>query len=93
MKAAERQAAGRDVFYQLGEVKMSQNALDEAASWYRKAAAADPFWGKPVYKLGLAAMKGGDNAAANQLLAKVITIDPMSPEASLARTTIDSLKK
>jgi Tfp pilus assembly protein PilF len=93
MRAAERQPAGRDVYYQLGEVKLSQNAADEAATWYRKAAEADPFWGKPVYKLGLVAMKSGDTTAANQLLTRVITIDPKSPEASLAKTTIESLKK
>jgi predicted Zn-dependent protease len=93
IKAAERQPAGRDVYYQLGEVRLSQNAVDEAASWFRKAADADPFWGKPVYQLGLVAIKGGDTAAANQLMTRVITIDPMSPEAGLARTTIESLKK
>jgi Tfp pilus assembly protein PilF len=93
VKAAERQPAGRDVYYQLGAVKLSQNAPAEAASWFKKAAEADPFWGKPVYQLGLVAMKGGDTAAASQLMTKVITIDPMSPEASLAKTTIESLKK
>lgn len=93
LKAAEREAAGRDVYYQLGAVKLSQDAATEAATWFRKAADADPFWGKPLYQLGLVALKGGDNAAATQLMTKVITIDPMSPEASLAKTTIESLKK
>ena len=48
-------AASRDVFYTLGEVKSAKGETDEASKWYQKASAADPSWGKPLYKLGLLA--------------------------------------
>ena len=60
MKAASGSSAGRDVFYALGEVKSTKRETDEAAKWYEKASAADPSWGKPLYKLGVLALNKGD---------------------------------
>jgi Flp pilus assembly protein TadD len=93
LKAAESQTADREIYYGLGDMKLAQNANADAETWYRKAAAADPSWGKPFYKLGLVAMKKGDQSAAGQLMTKVIEVDPTSPEAGLAKTTLESLKK
>src|SRR5215470_10483429 len=56
-KAAQGAGAGREVFFNLGEVVLARNDGDEAARWYQKAASADPNWGKPLYKLGLLALK------------------------------------
>jgi len=93
LKAAESPLAGRDVFYSLGEVKFTDGQTDEAIKWYERARAADPAWGKPLYKLGVCAMKKGDTAAAGKLMDRVIAVDPVSPEAALAKTTLDSLNK
>jgi tetratricopeptide (TPR) repeat protein len=92
-QAARAPSAGREVFFTLGERKFAQNDTDEAALWYRKAADVDPFWGKPIYKLGLCAMKSGDKAGAASLMAQVILVDPVSPEATLAKSSLESLKK
>ena len=40
---------------------------DEATEWFRKASLSDPYWGKPLYRLGLSAMNGGDPSAAAKL--------------------------
>src|SRR5262245_54885445 len=91
--AAQNADAGRDVFYNLAELKSSKGNADEAAQSYRKAAAADPAWGKPRYKLGLLAMKSGDSAGAARFMTDVVTVDPTSQEAALARTALEQLKK
>jgi Tfp pilus assembly protein PilF len=93
MKAAQGAAPSRDVLFSLGEITLARNDADEAARWYQKAAAADPYWGKPLYKLGLLAVKKGDTANATKLMDQVIAVDPASPEAALAKTSLDSLKK
>ena len=64
-----------------------------AEAWYRKAAETDPFWGKPLYQLGLCALKSGDKDEATRLMARAIAVDPVSPEAALAKASLESLKK
>jgi len=91
--ASSSPKAGREVFFNLGELKFTRNETDEAARWYEKAAAADPFWGKPLYKLGLCAMKRGDADAAGRMMAQVIAVDPVSPEAELAKSFLETSKK
>ena len=59
----------------------------------KKAAAADPIWGKPLYQLGLDAIKKGNNSDATTLLTQVIAVDPTSPEAALAKSSLELLKK
>jgi predicted TPR repeat methyltransferase len=93
LKAAQGAGPSRDVFFSLGEVTLARNDADEAARWYQKAAAADPYWGKPLYRLGLLAVKKGDTANASRLMDQVITVDPTSAEAALAKTSLESLKK
>ena len=84
--AAQSADAGRDVFYNLAELKSSKGNADEAAQFYRKASDADPAWGKPRYKLGLLAMKSGDSAGAALFMTDVVTVDATSQEAALAPT-------
>ena len=90
-KAALAAAPKRGVFYGLAEVKMARGDAGGAATWFRKAADADAAWGKPLYQLGVAALNGGDRPAATTLLGQVIAVDPESPEAALARTTLERL--
>jgi len=85
--------SGRDIFYALGDMKFDENAFDEAMSWYQKAADADPSWGKAWYKLALCAEKTGDTARAKSLFGKVLVVDPTSPEAAVAKTTLEQLSR
>jgi tetratricopeptide (TPR) repeat protein len=91
--AAANPTAGRQIFYSLGDVKFAKGETAEAMRWYQRATAADPSWGRPLYKLGLSAIKLGDKNAAADFLTKAITVDPLSPEAGLAKTAIDQLTK
>jgi tetratricopeptide (TPR) repeat protein len=91
--AANAPAAGRDVYYHLAELKSAKGDADDAARWYRKASEVDPAWGKPRYKLGLIALNTGDSAAAARHMADVVSVDPTSPEAALAKTAMEQLKK
>ena len=93
LKAAENPGAGREVFYNLAEVKLAKNDADQAMRYYEKASQADPAWGKPLYQLGLGAMKKGDTAGAVRFMSQVVAVDPGSPEAALAKTSLESLKK
>lgn len=92
-KAAEKPTAGREVFFSLGEVKSAGGNADEAAKWYEKASAADPSWGRPLYRLGLLALKKGDTEGATKFLEQVLSVDPISPDAALAKATLDQLNK
>ena len=91
--AAADANAPREVFYQLGEVKLAANDAEAAKTWFEKASSADPNWAKPLVKLGEISIKKGDQAAAARLLAQAIEVDPSAPEAAAARATLDSLKK
>lgn len=92
-KAAESATAGREVFYHLGEVTFAKGDLEQAAVWYEKAGRLDPSWGKPLYKLGLIALKKDDSAGAAQLMNDVLAVDPISPEAALAKAALEQLTK
>lgn len=92
LRAAEQPGAGRDVFFTLGDLNLSRNAVNEAARWFQKAADADPSWGKPLYKLGLCAIQSGNANDAARLMARVIAVDPISPEAGLAKSALETLK-
>ena len=83
---------GREVLYALGDMTGDAGRHDEAMEWFRKASLSDPYWGKPLYRLGLSAMNGGIPAAA-KYMEQVIRVDPASPEATLARTALNQLNK
>jgi Tfp pilus assembly protein PilF len=93
VKAAAEPGAGRDLFYTVGEVKLKKSEPDVAAEWFEKASAADPAWGKPLYQLGLIAMQKGDAQRASSLMTRVLTVDPISPEAALAKAALNQLNK
>ena len=85
--------ANREVFYNLGEVKFAKGETDEAVKYYERASQMDAAWGKPIFKLGLAKLQKADTAGAIELMNKVITADPTSPEAAQAKALIEQLKK
>lgn len=93
LKAAQSASAPREVLFTLADLRLNAADTTEAAKWFQKASERDPFWGKPIYKLGLCALKSGDTAGAATLMARVIAVDPESPEAALARVSLESLKK
>lgn len=82
----------REIPFSLAELKLARGQRDEAVKWYQKASAADPSWGKPLYKLGLDALQKGDREGAAKLMNRVIEVDPLSPEASSAKAALASLK-
>jgi tetratricopeptide (TPR) repeat protein len=92
-EAAQIASASREVFYSLGEVKFAKGETDEAMKWYQRAVDADPNWGKPIFKLGLARLQKADTAGTIEMMEKVIAVDPGSPEAAQARQLIEQLKK
>jgi Flp pilus assembly protein TadD len=93
-KAADAPAAaGRDIYDALGEIEFDRGNMDESIKWYTRAADADPSWGRPLYKLGVAAQKKGDTAGAKEYFARVLDVDPVSPEAAMAKATLDQLNR
>jgi tetratricopeptide (TPR) repeat protein len=92
-EAAVNPDARRQVPFGLAELLTSQGRQAEAVEWYEKAAAADPFWGRPRYKLGELALAQGNSAEAGRYLDEVIAVDPASPEATLAAAALEQLKQ
>jgi predicted Zn-dependent protease len=92
-EAAANPGAGRDVFFNLGEVKSTAGEVEEAAKWYMKASASDPSWGKPLHRLGMLALQKGDTNGAAKYLNQVMSVDPISAEAALAKATLDQLNR
>jgi tetratricopeptide (TPR) repeat protein len=74
-------AADANGLFAMGKVKEAEGSAAEARDWYQKAAAADGYWTRPLMRLATLAGAGGDKAAAVKYLAKVIEIDPSSPDA------------
>jgi predicted O-linked N-acetylglucosamine transferase (SPINDLY family) len=69
-----------DLFAQ-AEREYNAGRRAEAADLYRRVLAADPEHADSLYRLGLIAHLGGDNAAAAGLMSKSIEIKPNSPHA------------
>lgn len=95
MKAyQEAEAAFREVLktderhpsasYGMGEVKEATGQVAEALNWYRRAAAGDPMWGRPLLKLAIVARNSGDRDLAVRYLTQLVEMDPTSDEATEA---------
>jgi Flp pilus assembly protein TadD len=89
--AAQAPGATREVFYDLGEVKLARSQSDEAIKAYERAALVDPTWGKPPFALGRLALTKGDTVAARKYFQTVMDIDPVSPEGAQATTMLRQL--
>lgn len=93
MLAAQSEEPRRDVLFHLGELTSDTGRQDEALEWFRKASAADPYWGKPLYRLAELSTARGDVAESAKYMERVIAVDPLSPEASLAKTALGQSSK
>src|SRR5438128_12525512 len=89
--AAQVPGATREVFFDLGEVKLARSLADDAVKAYERAAQADPTWGKPPFALGRIAHNKGDAGSARKYFQSVIDVDPISPEAAQATTMLREL--
>jgi Flp pilus assembly protein TadD len=89
----ELPSAPREAFYHLAEVKVARQQATEAVRWYEAAAARDPTWILPRFKLGLLAAGRGDRAGAVAHLEKAVALDPASPEAERARELLDQIRR
>lgn len=92
-EASQNMSAGREVFYNLGEVKFANNKFDEAEAAYKRATDIDANWVKPYWKLALCRLQKGDSPGAIQMAEKTIAVDGTSQEAALAKGLIEQLKK
>jgi tetratricopeptide (TPR) repeat protein len=81
----------REDLYNLGEVEFAKGDVDAAAGWYEKAAALDPSWAKPFFKLALVQLNKGDMEGAKAFFAQVVEKDPSSEEGTQAQATLDAL--
>lgn len=94
-EAAEELLAGgagsREDLYNLGEVEFAKGDVDAAAGWYEKAAALDPTWAKPFFKLALVQLNKGDMEGAKAFFTQVVEKDPSSEEGTQAQATLDAL--
>jgi len=81
----------REDLYNLGEVEFAKDDMDAAAGWYEKAAALDPTWAKPFFKLALVQLNKGDMESAKAFFAQVVEKDPSSEEGKQAQATLDAL--
>ena len=91
--AAKAPGATREVFYDLGEIKLARAQAAQAVQAYERAAEVDPTWGKPPLALGRIAMEKGDAAAARKYFQIVTDVDPVSPEAAQATTMLRQLEQ
>lgn len=93
LRAAAEPDATRELFYALAEVKLASQDAEGAVTWFEKASTADPYWARPLVRLGEAAIRKGDHAGAARLLARAMAVDPTAPDAATARTLLESLNK
>ena len=73
-----------NAMFAMGTLREAQGNAAEAQNWYQKASAADAVWTRPLMKLAALAAAGGDRAGASRLLARVVDLDPASPDGQQA---------
>jgi len=83
--------ASREDLFNLGEIDFARGELETATGWYEKAAAIDPNWEKPWFKLALVSLNLGDFETAKQHFQKVIDIAPSSEDGVQAQATLSAL--
>jgi tetratricopeptide (TPR) repeat protein len=69
-----------NALFAMGNLRETQGNATEAHDWYQKASAADAIWTRPLMKLAALAAAGGDRAGASRILARVVDLDPGSPD-------------
>ena len=83
--------AAREDYYNQGESAFARGETDAAAEWYERAAAADPSWILPVFKLGLVALNQGDIEGAKTHFTRAVELDPNSSEGAQAQAVLSQL--
>ena len=83
--------SSREDLYNLGELEFAKGEIDTAAGWYEKAAATDPSWELPWFKLALVALNKGDMDTAKTHFQKVVELAPDSESGVQAQATLDAL--
>ena len=73
-----------NAMFAMGALREAQGNSAEAQGWYQKAAAADQFWTRPLMRLASLATASGDRATAARHLARVVELDPSSPDGQKA---------
>ena len=91
-EAASGLDAAREDLYNMGELAFANGDTEEAAGWYEKAHMKDPAWGKPLFKLALVALNGGDMEAAVSFFEQVVAAEPDSEEAVQAGAILQQLR-
>ena len=83
--------ASREDLYNLGELEFAKGENETAKGYYEKASRLAPNWGKPLFKLALVALNGGDMETAKDFFQQVIDVDPSSEEATQSEATLSAL--
>lgn len=83
--------SSREDLYNLGELEFAKGNIEVASGWYEKAAAADPSWELPWFKLALVALNQGDIDTAKQHFQKVVELAPDSESGAQAQATLAAL--
>ena len=83
-EALKSDPADPNALLAMGQLREAQGNAADAESWYQKAASADAVWTRPLMKLAALASAAGDRATASRHLARVIAIDPTSPDGQSA---------
>src|ERR687897_412727 len=77
-------AADPNGLFAMGMLREAQGNTADAQNWDQKAAAADAIWTRPLMRLAALASASGDRASASRHLARVIDLDPASPDGQQA---------
>ncbi len=92
-EAAQNLNAGKEVFYNLGEVKFAKGETDEAMKWYQRAVDVDANWAKPYFKLGLGKLQKADMPGAIEMMEKVIAVEPAWAKRRRPRRSSNSSRR
>ena len=92
-RSIEKNPEDEIVAYNVGEINLNSNNMDDAITYFKMASKIKPTWNVPFLKLGYAYLNKGDFATAVKMFNKVIELDPDSQEAITAKEIIKSLPK
>ncbi len=79
--------------YNVGEIFFGNGKTTEAIQYYLMASGIKPTWGAPLMKLGLAYLNRGETDKAQDVLAKLVQVEPDSADAATAKAILDTLRK
>jgi len=92
-KATNIEPNSAKAYYNIGIIYYKNNETDKAIGFFEKAMALDPKLSSAYYQAGLANIKKGDFQRAIKHFEDFIRLEPDAPEAGLAKSLIEELKK